>query len=397
MKILVLNCGSSSLKYQIIDMEKEETIAKGNYQRIGEDEAFLEHKINGNKYVTKKGVKNHGEALQIILQELLNKDYPAISDLTEISAIGHRVVHGGESFTHSVVITDEVIDEIVRLACFAPLHNVAAVSGINACKEIMPGVPMVAVFDTSFHQTMPKERYIYPIPTKYYEEYGIRKYGAHGTSHKFVSNRFNEIANLKKKDVKLVTCHLGQGSSISAIENGKCVDTSMGLTPLGGITMVTRTGDMDPSVVTYIMEKEGIEPQKMAEIMNKESGVSAIANMVPDFKEIEGTAHVTGSENATLAVEKFVTTVAEYIARYAAVLEGIDGIVFTGGIGENQARVRESVCNKLKFLGVEIDEEKNNTSGEEKCISTKNSKVCIYVIPTNEELEIAKDTLELIK
>lgn len=395
MKVLVLNCGSSSLKYQLINMDTENVLAKGNYQRIGEETAFLEHKINGDKYIITKSVKNHEDALNVILGELVNENYPAITSLTEIDGIGHRVVHGGEKFKNSVVITDEVIQEIEKCACFAPLHNLAAVSGIYACKNSIPNIPMVAVFDTSFHQTMPKERYMYPIPYKYYEKYGIRKYGAHGTSHKFVSERLLEILN-NEKELKIVTCHLGQGSSLCAVHNGECIDTSMGLTPLGGITMVTRTGDLDPSVVTYIMEKENISPEAMTSILNKESGISAMANMVPDFREIEETANVAKSETATLAVDKFVTTVAEYIARYSAVMEGLDAIAFTGGIGENQIRVREKICNKLKFLGIDIDMEKNNIRGEEACISSNNSKIKVYIIPTNEELEIAKETLKLI-
>lgn len=395
MKVLVLNCGSSSLKYQLINMDTKNVLAKGNYQRIGEETAFLEHKINGDKYIITKSVKNHEDALNVILGELVNENYPAITSLTEIDGIGHRVVHGGEKFKNSVVITDEVIQEIEKCACFAPLHNLAAVSGIYACKNSIPNIPMVAVFDTSFHQTMPKERYMYPIPYKYYEKYGIRKYGAHGTSHKFVSERLLEILN-NEKELKIVTCHLGQGSSLCAIHNGECIDTSMGLTPLGGITMVTRTGDLDPSVVTYIMEKENISPEAMTSILNKESGISAMANMVPDFREIEETANVAKSETATLAVDKFVTTVAEYIARYSAVMEGLDAIAFTGGIGENQIRVREKICNKLKFLGIDIDMEKNNIRGEEACISSNNSKIKVYIIPTNEELEIAKETLKLI-
>lgn len=397
MKILVLNCGSSSLKYQLLDMKTEKLLVKGNYQRIGEKAAFLEHKVNGNKYVITKYVNNHEEALDVVLGELLNKEYAVINDLKEIDGIGHRIVHGGEIFKGSVVITDEVIKDIEKCACFAPLHNLAAVSGIKACIKIMPNIPMVAVFDTAFHQTMPKERYMYPIPLKYYEKYGVRKYGAHGTSHDFVSKRLAEILNKNRKELNIVTCHLGQGASLCAIKDGMCIDTSMGLTPLGGIAMVTRSGDLDPSVVTYIMEKENITPQEMTSILNKESGISAIANMVPDFREIEETAYVTQSEYANLAVDKFVITVSEYIARYAVVMEGIDNIIFTGGIGENQTRVREQICNKLKCLGVEIDIEKNKIKGEEVCISSNNSKVSVYIIPTNEELEIAKETVKLIR
>jgi len=395
MKILVLNCGSSSLKYQLLDMKKESVLAKGNYQRIGEEAAFLEHKVNGSKYITTKAVKNHEQALEIILGELQNKEYSVISSLDEIKGIGHRIVHGGELFKGSVVITDEVIQGIAKCACFAPLHNMAAVSGINACKKNIPNVPMVAVFDTSFHQTMPKERFLYPLPLKYYEKYGVRKYGAHGTSHDFVSKRLAEIMQVDRKEINIINCHLGQGASLCAIKDGKCIDTSMGLTPLGGITMVTRSGDLDPSIVTYIMEKENISPKDMTSILNKESGVSAIANMVPDFKEIEDKANSTRNAEAVLAIEKFSTTVAEYIARYAVVLGGIDVIVFTGGIGENQARVREAICNKLNFLGVTINNDNNNIKGEEVLISDSTSSIKVYVIPTNEELEIAKQTIKV--
>ncbi len=395
MKVLVINCGSSSLKYQVIDMDNTSVLAKGNFQRIGEKESFLEHKINGNKYVIKEYVKTHEQALKCVFHELLNKSYPAISDLSEINAVGHRIVHGGEYFSTSAVITEEVIQKITECGKFAPLHNFAAVQGIRACKELLGDVPMVAVFDTAFHQTMPKERFLYPIPYEYYEKYRVRKYGAHGTSHDYVSRRVGAILGKTREELKIITCHLGQGASICAIDKGKSVDTSMGLTPLGGIAMVTRSGDLDPSVVTYIMEKENISPDAMTDILNKKSGISAMCQMVPDFRAIEETSVNEKNIDAALAVEKFVVTVAEYIARYAAVLNGVDVIVFTGGIGENQTRVRKAICNKLSFMGVDLNEEKNLVKGEECEITTPDSKVKAFVIPTDEELEIAKETVRL--
>ena len=396
MKVLVINCGSSSLKYQIIDMDNSEVLAKGNFQRIGENESFLEHKIGKEKYIIKEYASNHEEALKYIFKELLNEDHPAINTLDDISAVGHRIVHGGEYFDGSVVVTDDVIDKIIDCGKFAPLHNYAAAQGIKACRELLPGVPMVTVFDTAFHQTMPKERFLYPIPYEYYEKYGVRKYGAHGTSHDYVSRRASEVLGKNREDLKIVTCHLGQGASICAIKGGKCVDTSMGLTPLGGIAMVTRSGDLDPSVVTYIMEKENINPNDMTQILNKKSGVSAICKMAPDFKVIEEEAAIKKDKDASLAIEKFVTTVAEYVARYAVVLNGIDVIVFTGGIGENQKRVRKAICDKLQFLGIELDEEKNNVTGRDVEITMNESKVKVLTIPTNEELEIAKETVRLV-
>ncbi|MBR5227198.1 MAG: acetate kinase [Clostridia bacterium] len=394
MKILVLNCGSSSLKYQLIDMDNSEVLAKGNYERIGEKEAFLTHKINGEKFIYHHGAENHESALIEILEELVNKLHPAISTLKEIQGVGHRVVHGGEIFKGSELVTQDVIDKIVQCGEFAPLHNFAAVQGINACIEELPGVPNVVVFDTAFHQTMPKERYIYPIPYEYYEKYGIRKYGAHGTSHDYVSKRVAELMDKDIKTLKIITCHLGQGASICAIKEGKCVDTSMGLTPVAGIPMVTRSGDLDPSVVTYIMEKENIAPKEMTAILNKKSGISAISKMAPDFRTIEG--EYLNSVDAKLAVDKFSLTISEYIARYCAVLNGVDVIVFTGGIGENQFKVRESICKNLSFIGLEIDKEINLVKSEEVKISTDTSKVAVYVIPTDEEMEIAKQTVNII-
>lgn len=395
MKILVLNCGSSSLKYQLINMEDESVMAKGNYERIGEEAAFLTHKVADKKYVKNKKVSNHDEALSTIMEELTNLEYGVISSLKEIDAVGHRIVHGGEIFDKSVLVTEEVIEQIQECAVLAPLHNPAAILGIRACQREMPGVKMVTVFDTAFHQTMPKSSYLYPIPYEYYEKLRVRKYGAHGTSHQYVSKICAKLMNKNIENLKIVTCHLGQGASICAIDAGKCVDTSMGLSPLGGIAMVTRSGDLDPSVVTYIMEKENLAPDEMNTILNKKSGISAIAKMAPDFREIE-TASFENDE-AKIAVEIFNKTVAQFIAKYATEMKGIDAVVFTGGIGENQINVRKSICEYLEFMGLKIDVNVNNVKGEEIEISTKDSKIKAYIIPTNEELVIARDTLALIK
>ena len=396
MKILVLNCGSSSLKYQLINMETEEVLASGKYERIGEEEAFITHKACGKKVEIKKPAYDHKEAIEFTLQQFTNPEYKVIDSLDEINAIGHRVVHGGEIFKDSALIDDKVIEEIRECGKFAPLHNPAAALGMEACKKVMPGKPMVAVFDTTFHQTMPKEKYIYPIPYRYYKEFGIRKYGAHGTSHMYVSRKLAELENKQIEGLKIVTCHLGQGASICAIEDGKSLDTSMGLTPLGGISMVTRSGDLDPSVLTYIMKKENIGPQEMEDILNKKSGISAISGLAPDFRVIEEESN-KGNEMAEIAIEEFNYSVASYIAKYAVAMKGIDYIVFTGGIGENQINIRKGICEKLKFMGVELDEEENNVRGVEKVISKPESKVKIYLIPTNEELMIANETLRLIK
>ena len=395
MKILVLNCGSSSLKYQLINMENEEVLASGKYERIGEDEAFITHKVNGQKIEIKHPAKTHEEAVDFTLKQLINPDYKVIDSLDEISAIGHRLVHGGEKINKSVVITDEVVEVLKECIDLAPLHNPAGIIGIEACQKVMPGKPMVGVFDTAFHQTMPKERYIYPIPYEYYKKYGIRKYGFHGTSHMYVSQRLAEIVKKDIKDLKIVTCHLGQGSSICAVEGGKSVDTSMGLTPLAGIPMVTRSGDMDPSVVTFLMKKEGWTAEEAESVLNKKSGVQGISGLAPDFREIEAASYGE-NERAAIAIEKFKYEIASYIAKYAVAMNGIDYIVFTGGVGENQINIRKGICEKLEFMGVKIDVEANNVRGEEKEISAPDSKIKVYLVPTNEELMIAKETVRLV-
>ena len=395
MKILVLNCGSSSLKYQLIDMETEEVLASGKYERIGEKEAFITHKAQGKKVEIKKPAYDHKEAIEFTLAQLTNPEYKVIDSLDEVEAIGHRVVHGGEIFKESAVIDDKVIEQIDECSEFAPLHNPAAILGMEACKKVMPGKPMVAVFDTTFHQTMPKEKYVYPIPYEYYKKYGVRKYGAHGTSHMYVSQRLAEIENKNIEDLKIVTCHLGQGSSICAVDGGKSIDTSMGLTPLGGIPMVTRSGDLDPSVLTYLMKKENISAAEMENILNKKSGVAGISGLAPDFRVIELESY-EDNERAKIAMESFKYAVVSYIAKYAVAMNGIDYIVFTGGIGENQINIRKGICEKLTFMGVDVDADANNMRGEEKVISKPDSKVKVYVIPTNEELMIAKETQRLV-
>ena len=396
MKILVLNCGSSSLKYQLINMETEEVLASGKYERIGEEEAFITHKAQGKKVEIKKPAYDHKEAIEFTLAQLTNPEYKVIESLDEVEAIGHRVVHGGEIFKESAVIDDKVIEQIDECSEFAPLHNPAAILGMEACKKVMPGKPMVAVFDTTFHQTMPKEKYVYPIPYEYYKKYGVRKYGAHGTSHMYVSQRLAEIEDKNIEDLKIVTCHLGQGSSICAVDGGKSIDTSMGLTPLGGIPMVTRSGDLDPSVLTYLMKKENISAAEMENILNKKSGVAGISGLAPDFRVIELESY-EDNERAKIAMESFKYAVASYIAKYAVAMNGIDYIVFTGGIGENQINIRKGICEKLTFMGVDVDADANNMRGEEKVISKPDSKVKVYVIPTNEELMIAKETQRLVK
>lgn len=396
MKILVVNCGSSSLKYQLIDMETEEVLASGKYERIGEKEAFITHKAKGQKKQIENPVYNHTEAIEFALQQLTNPEYKVIDSLDEIEAIGHRLVHGGEKIAESVVIDEGVVDILKECTDLAPLHNPACILGIEACKNVMPNKPMVGVFDTAFHQSIPKQRYIYPIPYEYYEKYGVRKYGFHGTSHMFVSQRLAEIENKPIENMKIVTCHLGQGASICAVEGGKSVDTSMGLTPLGGIPMVTRCGDLDPSILLYLMKKENLSAEEMENILNKQSGVQAISGLAPDFREIENAGN-DGNERAKIALDSFKYAIASYIAKYAVAMNGVDYIIFTGGIGENQINIRKGICEQLKFMGVELDCEANNVRSEEKVISKVDSKVKVYVIPTNEELMIAKETKRLVK
>ena len=395
MKILVLNSGSSSLKYQVIDTETGEMLVKGYYERIGQVGAFLTHKVNGEKHHFEHPAKNHEKAIQFVMQRLTSDHYGVFKSLDELDAIGHRVVHGGEQFKDAVFITDEVIQGIKNNEMLAPLHNPAAILGIEACQKVVPNKPMVAVFDTAFHQTISKEKYIYPIPYEYYEKYHVRKYGFHGTSHQYVANRVAEILGKDIKDLKIVNCHLGQGASICAIKNGESVETSMGLTPLGGIPMGTRSGDLDPSVVTYLMKKEGLDAEEIEEVLNRESGVYGISMVSVDFRDIEAEA-LAGGKHAKLALDAYHYSIAGYIAKCAVAMGGIDVLTFTAGVGEKSPYSRSEICKQLGVLGVEISGKANLVKGEEAEISSANSKVRIFVVPTNEELMIARETAELV-
>lgn len=394
-KILVLNSGSSSLKYQVIDMETEEMLVKGYFERIGQPNSFLTHKVKGIKHKFEHPAKNHEQAIAFVLERLTNKHYGVIKNLEELGGIGHRVVHGGEKFSNSVIITQEVIQEIKQCADLAPIHNPACMLGIEACKKIVPNMKMIAVFDTAFHQTIPKERYIYPIPYEYYKKYGIRKYGFHGTSHQYVSYRVSEIMGKDVNELKIVNCHLGQGCSVCAIKGGKSVETSMGLTPLGGIPMGSRSGDLDPSILLYLMKKEQLSSNEIESILNKESGVYGISGISVDFRDIEIEA-LSGGEKAILALDVFHYLTASYIAKCAVAMGGIDVLTFTAGVGEKGPISRKAICEQLGFLGVKIDDEKNKIKGEEAELSASDSKVKIYTIPTNEELMIARETLKLV-
>ena len=395
MKILVLNSGSSSLKYQLIDMDTEEVLAKGNFERIGQYNSFLTHKVGDEKHKFEKPVSNHEKAIRFVLNKLQSKVYGVIKSSDEIMAIGHRIVHGGERFTKPAIVDDEVMKGLEESIELAPLHNPAAILGINACMKVMPGKKNVVVFDTAFHQTIPEESYIYPIPYKYYEKYKIRKYGFHGTSHQYVSERVAEIMGKDIKDLKIVNCHLGQGASVCAIKDGKSIDTSMGFTPLGGIPMGTRSGDLDPSVVTYIAKYRNHTPEEMDEILNKKSGVYGISEISVDFRDIEAEAN-EGDRNAKMALENFAYNVAQFVAKYAVSMGGIDVLTFTAGVGEKGPLSRRQICDYLKFLGVQIDCEKNQIRNQEVEISSEDSKVKVYVVPTNEELLIARETKKLI-
>ena len=395
MKILVLNSGSSSLKYQVIDTDTGEMLVKGYYERIGQVGAFLTHKVNGEKHHFEHPAKNHEKAIQFVMKRLTSDHYGVFKSLDELDAIGHRVVHGGEQFKDAVLITDEVIREIRENSMLAPLHNPAAILGIEACQKVVPNKPMVAVFDTAFHQTISKEKYIYPIPYEYYEKYHVRKYGFHGTSHQYVANRVAEILGKDIKDLKIVNCHLGQGASICAIKNGESVETSMGLTPLGGIPMGTRSGDLDPSVVTYLMKKEELDAEEIEEVLNRESGVYGISMVSVDFRDIEAEA-LAGGKHAKLALDAYHYSIAGYIARCAVAMGGIDVLTFTAGVGEKSSYSRNEICKQLEVLGVEISGKANLVKGEEAEISSPDSKVRVFVVPTNEELMIARETAELV-
>ena len=398
MKILVINAGSSSLKYQLIDMADQSVIAKGLAERIGMDASKLTHKYGANcktEYVVDTVFKDHTAAIQMVLDALVDKEHGVISDVKEIGAVGHRVLHGGDKFTASCIVDDKVKKAIEDCIPLGPLHNPANLQGILACEAVMPGTPQVAVFDTAFHQTMPAEAYMYGIPMEYYKKYSIRRYGFHGTSHRFVSARAREIlAENGKKAEKIIVCHLGNGSSLSAVVNGKCVDTSMGLTPLEGVLMGTRSGSLDPAVVECIANNEGLTVTETLNILNKKSGLLGVSGCSSDMRDVN-TAADNGSENAKLALDMWAYGIRKYIGAYAAAMGGLDAVIFTAGIGENDAAGRANVCKGLEFLGIKIDEEANRTRGKEACISAADSKVQVWVIPTNEELAIALDTLEL--
>ncbi len=397
MKILVLNSGSSSLKYQVIDMQTEETLASGYYERIGSDKGFLTHKVNGQKIKLENPVKDHSEALKFVMEQLQHSEYGVIKNLDEIDSIGHRIVHGGEKFNSSVLINEEVLKTIEECSDLAPLHNPAGVLGVKACQKEMPGKPNVAVFDTAFHQTIPQERYIYPIPYEYYEKYSVRKYGFHGTSHMFVSKRIAEILGKPIEDLKIINCHIGQGASICAIQNGKSVETSMGLTPVAGIPMGSRSGDLDPSIVTFIMKKENMTPDEANTMLNKKSGLLGISGVSADNRDIEN-AVAEGNKMAKLALDNYHYLIASYVARCAVAMNGVDVITFTAGVGERGKDSRAAICEKLEFMGVKLDKQANQDAfAVEAKISSEDSKVAVYVVPTNEELMIARETLRLVK
>ncbi len=396
MKVLVINCGSSSLKYQVLDMTNEELICKGLVERIGMDGSVISHTKTGmDKFVLEVPMQDHKDAIGHVIDALKDEEHGVVKSMSEIGAVGHRVVHAGEKFAHSVLITDEVIKALEECVDLAPLHNPPNLLGIAACQELMPGTPMVGVFDTAFHQTMPPQSYIYAIPYEYYEKYGIRRYGFHGTSHKYVSERAADILNVNIEDLKIITCHLGNGASVSAIKRGKCIDTSMGLTPLEGLVMGTRSGDIDPAIVTYIREKENLEQGGANEILNKKSGMLGISGVSSDFRDIEAAAE-EGNERAMLALKVFAQRVKFYIGGYIAEMNGVDAIVFTAGVGENDMGMRDIICNEMGNLGIKLDLVKNKVRGKEMVISTEDSKVKVLLIPTNEELMIARDTYNIV-
>lgn len=396
MNILVINCGSSSLKYQLIDSETENVLAKGLCERIGIDGALTHQPAGKDKIKSTPAMPNHKVAIQLVIDQLTDAENGVVKSLDEISAVGHRVVHGGEKFTSSCVITDDVIKEIEACNVFAPLHNPAALIGINACKELMPGLPMVAVFDTAFHQTMPPKAYLYAIPHEYYEKYGVRRYGFHGTSHQYVAGKAAQMLGKAPENLKLIICHLGNGASVSAVNGGKCVDTSMGLTPLEGLVMGTRSGDLDPAILEFIAEKENLSLSEVMDVLNKKSGVMGLSGVSSDFRDVKAAAEA-GNETAAHALEVHRYRVAKYIGAYAAAMNGVDAIAFTAGLGENDDESRAVIAEYLGYLGAYIDPERNDVHGEDAIISTDDSKVTLLCVPTNEELMIARDTAALVK
>ena len=398
MKILVLNCGSSSLKYQLIDMSNEEVLCVGLVERIGIEGSVLKQEKDGveGKLIVEQPMKNHQDAIKLVLDAVVDPQYGGVKDIKEVEAVGHRVVHGGEKFAGSVLITDEVKAALEECIELAPLHNPANIMGTEACEAILPGVPMVGVFDTAFHQTMPKSSYLYGLPHELYTKYGVRRYGFHGTSHRYVSQRAAAMLGKNIEDCKIITCHLGNGASVAAIDGGKSVDTSMGFTPLEGLIMGTRCGDIDAAILPFLMEKEGLDAKGLSDLMNKKSGVYGMTGISSDFRDIEDAA-AQNNELAQVALESYAKKVKKYIGSYAAEMNGVDAVVFTAGVGENGIDMRADIMANMDFLGMKLDEEANKVRGKERVISTEDSKVKILLIPTNEELMIARDTLELVK
>ena len=396
MNVLVINCGSSSLKYQLIDSDTEAVLAKGLCERIGIDGRLVYQKAGNDKEITEASMPTHKEAIQMVLEALTNEKTGAIKSLAEVNAIGHRIVHGGEKFASSAIITDEMIKAVEECNDLAPLHNPANLIGIRVCSALMPNVPQVGVFDTAFHQTMPAKAYLYGLPIEYYKNYKVRRYGFHGTSHSFVSKRAVEFLGLDKDNSKVIVCHLGNGSSISAVQNGKCVDTTMGLTPLEGVVMGTRSGSIDPAIVEYIAKKENLDLAGVMNVLNKKSGLQGMSGVSSDMRDLRAAA-AEGNEDAKNAIEVLCYGIAKYVGGYVAAMNGVDAIVFTAGIGENVGMIREKVCSYLGFLGVTIDAKANEAMGEEVVISGADSKVKVAVIPTNEELAICRDTVALVK
>lgn len=397
MKILVLNCGSSSIKYKLYNMDDESVLAQGGIEKIGLPGSFLKLKLpNGEKKVLDKDIPEHTTGVEFIFQVLTDPEIGALKSLNELDAVGHRMVHGGEKFNKSVVLNKEVLDAFIACNDLAPLHNPANLKGVDAVSALLPNIPQVGVFDTAFHQTMPAYAYMYAIPYEMYEKYGVRRYGFHGTSHRYVSKRVCEYLGLPVEGTRIITCHVGNGGSISAVKDGKCIDTTMGLTPLEGLMMGTRAGDIDGGAVTFIMEKEHLTPTEMSNLLNKKSGLAGVSGISSDMREVNGAA-AQGNERCRLALDMYSYRIKKYVGAYAAALGGVDVILFTGGVGENQADIREAVCSGLEYMGVHIDADKNNaTRGDEAVISTADSAVKVCVIPTDEELMIAKDTLSLV-
>ena len=395
MNVLVINCGSSSLKYQLINSDTEAVLAKGLCERIGIDGRLVYQLAGHDKEITEAPMPTHKEGIQMVLDALVNPKTGAVKSLSEIDAVGHRVVHGGEKFAQSVVLNEEVLAKVEECNELAPLHNPANLIGIRVCQELMPGVPMVGVFDTAFHQTMPQKAYLYGLPYEYYEKYKVRRYGFHGTSHSFVSKRLAEFLNLDYNNSRLIVAHLGNGASISAVLDGKCVDTSMGLTPLEGLVMGTRSGDIDPAIMEFIAKKENLDIDGIMDVLNKKSGVEGLSGVSSDFRDLEAAYH-EGNPRAIAACEVFAYRVAKYIGAYVAAMNGVDAIAFTAGIGENTSFIREKILAYFGYLGITMDKEANMVRGEDKIISTPDSKVTVCVIPTNEELAIARETVALV-